>query len=62
MKTPQEDVKACLRIEELALKTDKAFYLECLNNLPLSNRKTEKEIRDGCILISMVYQAIKAKG
>lgn len=61
MKVPEEHIKECLKIEELALQTDKALYLECLNNLPLKDRKTDREIRDGCILIGMVYQGIKER-
>ena len=48
-----------LQKEEQALKEDKDLYLECLNNKPLKDRKTEQEKRDGLILFWHVYMFIK---
>lgn len=47
-----------LEAEQLALETDKAFYMECLNDKPLKNRHTLQEIRNGLILYWHVYRFI----
>ena len=44
-----------LTIETEALTNDRALYLECLNGKPLTERKTDQEIRDGCLLFWRVY-------
>jgi hypothetical protein len=48
-----------LEMEQIALEKDSTLYLECLNNKPLKDRKTEQEIRDGLILFFHVYCQIK---
>jgi hypothetical protein len=45
--------------EEQILLVDKEFYLECMNNKLLKDRKTEQEIKDGLILFHHVYKFIK---
>lgn len=44
-----------LEMEKVALQKERELYLECLNNKPLTERKTQMEIRDGCILFWNVY-------
>jgi hypothetical protein len=44
-----------LKMEEGYLKTHRNLYLECLNNKPLKDRKTDQEIRDGLILFHHVF-------
>jgi hypothetical protein len=51
--------KEILETEEFLLERDREFYLECLNNKPLKDRKTEQEIRDGLILFWHVYVYIR---
>lgn len=55
MEIPQE-----LLIEEAKILRSKnsSSYLECLNNKPLSKRKTDVEIRDGLILYWHVWMVI----
>ncbi len=53
------DLAKTLPLEQKALAEDSALYLECLNNLPLKDRKTKQEIRDGLILFWNVYCHIK---
>ncbi len=48
-----------LQQENSFLKEDRDLYLECLNNQPLKDRKTQQEIRDGLILFHHVYLFIK---
>lgn len=45
--------------ERIALETDKALYLDCLNGRPFSERTTPLDIRDGLILFWRVYIFIK---
>ncbi len=53
------DLAATLPLEADPLANDTAFYLECMNNLPLKDRKTRQEIRNGLILFWNVYKHIK---
>lgn len=54
-----ELLQALLPREQEHLSEDRELYLECLNNKPLSERKTEIEIRDGLILYWHVYQVCR---
>ncbi len=47
---PQADIDAALQIEKSVKKNEMDLYLEYMNNLPMSSRKTPRELRDGCIL------------
>ena len=55
----EEDINTALRIESEV--EDMPFYLECLNNKPMSERHTPRELRDGCILTHHVYLSILTK-
>lgn len=57
MKTPQADIDRCLAIEAAVPDADRELYSECLNGKPMSERRTDLEIRDGCILTHSVYLA-----
>ena len=60
MTTPQRDIDTALKIEKEVPPHLKELYLECLNQFPMSKRKEEKDLRDGCILTHHVYlQAIQ---
>ena len=59
-----EDIKMLQELlpkEQEYLQKDRELYLECLNNKPLSERKTAEEIRDGLILYWNVYQVCRKK-
>jgi hypothetical protein len=51
-------IEELLPQEKEHLLKDRERYLECLNNKPLSERKTEREIRDGLILYWHVYKVV----
>lgn len=53
MTTPQKDIDWALSIEKGLQDNELTLYLEIMNGLRMSERKTEKEIRDGCILTGM---------
>jgi hypothetical protein len=53
--TDREQLKFLLKCEEKWLQTHRDLYLECLNNKPLKDRKTDQEIRDGLILYHHVF-------
>ena len=53
MTTPQKDIDWALSIEKGLQDNELTLYLEIMNGLRMSKRKTEKEIRDGCILTGM---------
>ncbi len=53
MKTPQKDIDWALSVEKNLKPEHRAKYLEYLNNKPMSLRKTDQEIRDGCILTGL---------
>lgn len=52
---PKRYIDACLTIEANVSDANKAFYLECLSNKPMSKRMTNRELHDGCILTHQVY-------
>jgi hypothetical protein len=51
--------QSILNQEKIALETDKALYLDCMNGRPFSERVTEQDIRDGLLLFWHVYTTIK---
>lgn len=55
METPEEHIRWALEIEEKVPSDEIDLYLECLNHVPMSARKDDKSIRDGCILSNAVY-------
>ncbi len=57
--TPDEDIATALRIESEVPAELKSFYLHCMNDKPMSQRETEQELRDGCILTHHVYLKCK---
>jgi hypothetical protein len=46
----QADIDAALKIEKSVKPSERERYLEYMNNVPMSDRKTPRELRDGCIL------------
>lgn len=60
MRPPQEHIDNALNIEHKARKDPKiwATYMECLNNKPMSTRKTDRELYDGCLLTCGVFLRI----
>ena len=59
IKTPEEDIQRALRIEEDVPDDKYDLYMECLNNKPMSQRKSDEEIRSGCILTGIYEDIIK---
>ena len=55
MKPPQEDIDLALQIEAEARNRDWDFYLECMNGKPMSERTTDVDLYNGCILTNGVY-------
>jgi hypothetical protein len=57
-RTPQVDIDRCLAIEASVAEDERALYLECMDNIPLSTRVKSprpldavgRDVRDGCIL------------
>ena len=50
LQPPQADIEAALKIEKSVKPSERDRYLEYMNNVPMSDRKTARELRDGCIL------------
>lgn len=50
LQPPQSDIDAALKIEKSVKQNERERYLEYMNNVPMSDRKTARELRDGCIL------------
>ena len=53
MKTSQTDIDWALSVEKNLKPEHRNRYMEYLNNKPMSTRKTDIEIRDGCILTGL---------
>lgn len=47
---PKQDIDSALQIEASVKESERAIYLQWMNDLPMSDRKTPGELRDGCIL------------
>lgn len=47
---PKQDIDSALRIEASVKESERAIYLQWMNDFPMSDRKTPRELRDGCIL------------
>lgn len=50
---PQSDIDAAFEIEKNVAQDDRDLYLEFMNGVPMSARKTPRELRDGCILAQL---------
>jgi len=50
---PQADIDAAFEIEKNVAQDDRDLYLEFMNGVPMSARKTPRELRDGCILAQL---------
>ena len=51
--TPQADIDWALAVEKAVTPEQKALYLECMNDVPMSDRVKDNDalsIRSGCIL------------
>ena len=61
MSVPEADRQLALDIEQEALKNhdDWLLYIRCMNDMPMSERISDQEIRDGCILTHHVYKFLK---
>lgn len=55
LRPPQEDIDSALEIEKNVKPENWMLYLGCLNGIPMSERKSNLDIRDGCILTHHVY-------
>ena len=55
---PQSHINAALRVERGVSEAEQDLYNECMNGKPMSQRKTDQELRDGCILTG-VYRRCK---
>lgn len=51
----QDHIDLALSIEAGVTDDQRALYMECMNDLPMSERTTNQELRDGCILTHHVY-------
>ncbi len=56
--TPQADIDWAKSIEAALTPEQKPLYLEFLGDRPMSQRKTEVEIRDGCILTGLYWRTV----
>lgn len=56
---PQADIDSALQIEKSVQSNETSLYLEYLNNFPMSERKTPRELRDGCILSHLFNRSRK---
>jgi hypothetical protein len=54
MRPPEEHIQAALDVEKNATE-EWDLYLECLNGKPMSQRITDQELRDGCVLTFSVF-------
>jgi hypothetical protein len=54
-KPEQNHIDFSLGIEKKVPKEEMALYLECMNNVPMSQRVSDIELHDGCILTNFVY-------
>lgn len=55
MRPPEEDIQAALEVERSVGEEELDLYLSCLNELPMSQRVTDQELRDGCILTFNIF-------
>lgn len=54
----QKDIAFAVSIEDNVPEDKWDTYLDCMNGKPMAERKTERELRDGCILINHVWRVI----
>lgn len=57
--TPQSDIDRALEIEKSVKPNEMALYMECMNNVPMSQRKGSFDIRQGCILSGVFMRCRK---
>ena len=50
---PQADIDAAFEIEKNVGQNNRSLYLDYMNNVPMSARKTPRELRDGCMLAQL---------
>jgi len=55
---PQEHIDRAFEVEASVTPENKALYLDCMNNKTMAQRTTHQELRDGCIIINMIYLPI----
>ena len=53
---PQADIDAAFEIEKNVAENDRDLYMEYMNRVPMCDRKTAREVRDGCILTQLFYR------
>ena len=56
MNTSQADIDWALAMEKSVTPEEQEFYLDCMNSLPMSWRKSDEQIRAGCILTGVFYR------
>lgn len=50
---PQADIDAAFEIEKNVGQNNRSLYMDYMNNVPMSARKTPRELRDGCMLAQL---------
>lgn len=58
LRPPEKDIYIALLIEKDVPQHLQSLYLECMNNKPMSSRKTDTQLRDGCILSHLYLDII----
>ena len=61
MRPPQEHIERALRVECSIEPDEKSNYLEIMNQLPMSQRTTDQQLHDGCILTGIFERAYRNK-
>ena len=56
---PEQDLQWAREVEAGVAESDKAIYLEYMNNRPFSVRVDPRDIRDGCILTGLFVRSLK---
>lgn len=65
MNVPQADIDYCLKVEFSVTESEKELFDDCMNGRSLSERikspLSDRDIRDGCILIGVFMACRKDK-
>lgn len=60
LRPPQEHIDLALAIEARARRdNDLSRYLECMSGVPMSERHSDQDLRDGCILTHRFYVCLR---
>ncbi len=58
---PAEHIAEAEKIERSVTQGERALYLEWMNGRPFSERKTARDIRDGCILTGCFRRYVRGE-